>query len=181
MGDIKKTRKKFVRPASPFSKTRIEEERVLMIEYGLKNKKELWRLVRMLKGFKEQAKQTAATAQIKKEKELLFKRLGKMGLLKTEATSDDILGLNVKDLLERRLQTIVYKKGLTRTVKQARQFIVHEHILVGDNKVSTPGYLVRSGEEQLVTFAPFSLLADPNHIERSKKTEVKADEKGKQN
>jgi small subunit ribosomal protein S4 len=180
MGDIKKHTKKYLTPSSAFSKERIDSEKELMREYGLKNKKEIWRVQALLRGMKDQAKKAVTNEQVQKEKELLYKRLVNLGLLKSVEGSDSILSLEVKDILDRRLQTIVYKKGLARTVDQARQFIVHEHIHVAGKKISRPGYLVRSGEEQSIDFTAGSVLSDPEHIERSKE-EKKEKKKPEQN
>ncbi len=168
MGDIKKNTKKYLTPSSAYSKERIDSEKELMREYGLKNKREIWRVQSLLQGIKNQAKKTVTNEQIQKEKELLYKRLVNLGLLKSVEGSDSILSLEVKDILDRRLQTIVYKKSLARTIDQARQFIIHEHIHINGKKISRPGYLVLSGEEQNIDFTAGSAFSDPEHIERSK-------------
>jgi small subunit ribosomal protein S4 len=80
-----------------------------------------------------------------------------MGILtKENATLDDILGLTEESYLERRLQTIVYRKGLARTIYQARQLIVHGHIAINGKRVTSPGYIVMKGEEDLIDFYPTS-------------------------
>ncbi|MCQ4335807.1 MAG: 30S ribosomal protein S4, partial [Sulfolobales archaeon] len=55
-----------------------------------------------------------------------------------------------------RLQTIVFKKGLARTIHQARQLIVHGHIAIGGRRVTSPGYIVKKSEEDLIDFYPTS-------------------------
>ncbi|MEM4593781.1 MAG: S4 domain-containing protein, partial [Zestosphaera sp.] len=65
------------------------------------------------------------------------------------------------------LQTIVYRKGLARTIHEARQLIVHGHISIGGKRVTSPGYLVNREEEQLVGFTPGSPIAT-----RIKKEEI---------
>mgnify|MGYP001773173473 CR=1 FL=1 len=77
-------------------------------------------------------------------------KLYKLGLLNEGATLDDVLGLTVKDILNRRLQTIVYKKGLANTPKQARQFIVHGHVKINGRKIIYPSYLVNRDEEDKI-------------------------------
>ena len=52
------------------------------------------------------------------------------------------MGLNKKDYLKRRLQTIVFKKGLASTIKAARQLIVHKKVLVDNKVVNVPSYIV---------------------------------------
>jgi len=180
MGDPKKPKKKFHRPPHPWQKARIEEEAPLIEEYGLKNKKELWKITSKVSHFKEQAKTLIARRgpQAEVEKQAFTNKLGKMGLLKEGAPMDDILDMSVKDLLERRLQTILMRKGLAKTAKQARQFIVHRHVVVKGQKMNIPSYLVAAGEEQTITFDERSNLADPEHPERKPKeqkpvTEVK--------
>ncbi len=111
----------------------------------------------------------------------MLDRLVRLGLLKTGASLDDVLALTVKNLLERRLQTLVLRKGLARTTTQARQFIVHGHVLIKNKKVSTPSYLVPISEETQISFIPSSTLANSEHSERTikKKSEMKKQEPAK--
>ena len=74
-----------------------------------------------------------------------------------------ILVLKDEDILSRRLQTIVYQKGLAATPKQARQLINHGHIFVDGHKVTVPGYLVLREEEGTVSYNPASPFTDENH------------------
>ena len=168
MGDPRKQRKKYRKPSHPWQKTRIEEEKVLMVEYGLKNKKDLWRMTSKLAKFKQQAKSLIAKTdkQAVMEKELFMKKLQKLNLIKTDATLDDILDLSVKDLLERRLQTIILRKGYAKTIKQARQMIVHQHVTVNDQKLDVPSYLVPISVEDKIEFLSKSPFSDPEHPER---------------
>ena len=181
MGDPKKPRKKYSTPIHPWQKFRIDDEKVLIEEYGLKNKKEIWKITSKVKGFSRQAKSLIArtTPQGEKEKIQLIKRLNRLGLLSEEANLDDVLGLEVRDLMERRLQTMVFRKGLAKSINQARQFIVHQHIIVGDRKITVPSYLVKMGEEHTISFAQISQLADPEHPEREQKQEKKKPKKRK--
>ena len=140
-----------------------------MNSYGLKNKRELWKMSSTLRSFTRQAKALAARkdTQADREKQQLFTRLQKYGLLKAQATLDDVLGLTLGDILERRLQTLVYKKSMARTIDQARQVIVHEHVMVGGKKMTAPSYLVPTAEEVQIAFAVTSQFADPDHPERT--------------
>lgn len=144
MGDPKKQKKAYKTPFHPWEKERIDVEKSLSREYGLKNKKEIWRVNSQLANFKAQAKKCAAatTEQLQKEKTQLIKRLQRLGLLGAEAGLDDVLGLTVDDIMQRRLQTLVVKQKLATTVKQARQFIVHGHITLDGKKVTVPSVLV---------------------------------------
>ena len=176
MGDPKKPKKKYSMPTHPWQKERIDEERGLIREYGMKNKRELWKLESKLTNFKDQTKKLASltSEQSLKEKKQLMDKLQSLGLIKKEADSGEILGLGLKDLLERRLQTLVFKKGLARSIKQARQFVIHGHIFVDAKKITKPNYLVTVKEESLISFSPNSALADELHPERTeKKKEIK--------
>ncbi|MBI5392408.1 30S ribosomal protein S4 [Candidatus Woesearchaeota archaeon] len=171
MGDPKKTRKKYQKPSHPWQKERIEEEKVLMKEYALKNKLELWKANSQLRDFKKQTKNLASsqTEQAQIEKNNLIKKLQKLGLVQDNAQIDDILGLSIKNILDRRLQTIVYKKGFSRTIGQARQFITHRHIIVDEKNIDAPGYLVPKESEHKITFKTKSALANTDHPERVQK------------
>ena len=131
MGDPKFSRKKYVRPSSPWEAERIKVENELLKKYGLKNKKELWRTQSVLRRFRQRARILqalirAGDKQAVKEKDELISRLGKMGLLPLEgATLDDVLSLDVEAVLSRRLQTLAFVKGLSFTPRQASQFIIH--------------------------------------------------------
>jgi small subunit ribosomal protein S4 len=168
MGDPRKIRSKYSRPRHPWEGTRIAEETALVREYGLKNKTEIWKLSSKLKTFKDIAKNLIAAtgAQAGKERTQLLGRLSKYGLVKPDAPLDDVLGLTLKDILERRLQTLVFRKGLARTMTQARQFIVHSHVAVGAKTVSSPGYLVTTAEEPNLQFVAASALSSIDHPER---------------
>jgi len=174
MGDPKRPKRKYSRPSHPWQRARIEEEKEIVKEYGILRKTEIWKMNSKLKRYKKQAKRliTSATSQAEIEKKQLMDALIKLNLIKENATLDDVLSLKLKDLLERRLQTIVFKKGLARTVKQARQFIVHGHIMIKDHKQSSPSHLVVYDQEVEVTFNALSTLADEEHPER-KDAEVK--------
>ncbi len=176
MGDIKKSKKKYTSPRQPWNKARIEEEQQLLKEYGLKNKREILKMRSMLKNFTDQAKKYVGlrTAQARKEEKELLQRVQRLGLLGADASIDTILGLTLRDILERRLQTQVYKKGLARSAKQARQFITHKHVLVGEKKLTAPGHLTSLQEESALSFSPTSSLNSIEHPERQIVSESKA-------
>lgn len=135
---MRKQKKTFSRPKRPFDKVRIDEEVKLKKEFGLKNKTEIWKAEAKVKKMREKAKKLISAD--KERQERLFKRLQKRGL---EINSiADILSLDTKDILNRRLQTLVVKKGLASTLKSARQLITHKKILVNGRAVSSPSYNV---------------------------------------
>ncbi|WP_048149396.1 30S ribosomal protein S4 [Palaeococcus ferrophilus] len=168
MGDPKKPRKRYETPSHPWIKERIEREKVLMKKYALKNKKELWRHETQLREFRRRARRLLAARgkQAEVERVQLLQRLNRLGLLPAEAKLDDVLSLVIEDVLERRLQTIVFKKGLARTPRQARQLIVHGHIEVNGQIIRSPGYLVLREEEDTITYSKTSPFMRENHPER---------------
>ncbi len=166
MGDPKRQRKTYERPYKRWDKKRILEEKAIMRTYGLKNKKEVWKARSILRRIRANARRLLAARGEEKEKRMkeLLSRLYRLGLLPENATLDDVLLLDVRDILERRLQTIVWRKGYARTPKQARQFIVHGHVFVGDRRVTVPSYWVKRGEEDIIRVNP-EVLA---HVEVKK-------------
>ncbi|MEB3861974.1 MAG: 30S ribosomal protein S4 [Desulfurococcales archaeon] len=158
MGDPKKPRKKWEGPKHPWIKERLQREIELVGKYGLKNKREVWRAETLARKLRHQARALLALPEDERAKagRALLDRLYKMGLVEKNATVDDILGLTASHILERRLQTIVYKKGLAKTIYQARQMIVHGHIAIAGRRVTSPGYLVSRDEEPLIDYAPGS-------------------------
>jgi len=169
LGDPKFSRRKYVRPSSPWEAERIKAENELLKKYGLKNKKELWRTQSILRRFRQRARilqalVRAGNKQAGKEKDELIGRLGKMGLLPVEGASlDDVLSLDVEAILSRRLQTLAFVKGLAFTPRQARQFIIHGHLSVGGRTVTVPGYLVTRTDEATVIYDERSPLSSDLH------------------
>ena len=124
----------------------IAEDKKILEEFGLRRKKEIWRAKSILRGFRRRARELISLNDKKKEKELIEK-LVQLGMLKGNATLDDVLTLNLQSVLNRRLQTLVFKKGIAKTPHQARQMIAHGHIEVEGRTVSFPSYLLPIGQE----------------------------------
>jgi len=160
-------RKTWEGPPHPWIKYRIEEEKKLMAEYGLKNKREVWKAYTIARKIRHYARflnaKKAAGFDVSEEEKKFLNKLIKYRFIKEGSTLNDVLHITVRDILERRLQTIVYRKGLARTIKQARQLIVHGHIMVGERVITSPGYLVKRDEEDKVTYNIYSPLSDENH------------------
>jgi len=174
MGDPKKQRKKYETPRFRWRKDILQEELKLLGQYGLRNKHELWRHKTMLsdaRGIARSLIGKTSEERAKMENELLA-RLKKLGMLEETAVLDNVLDLSIEDLLERRLQTIVFRKGLTRTIFQSRQLITHGHVNIGNRRVTVPSYIVSKEEENQVVYAPQSTLADPAHSLRQALTVV---------
>jgi small subunit ribosomal protein S4 len=156
-------------PNHPFQGERIAEEQGLMDRYGLKNKEELWRSQSQLRNFRREARQLLGglTGEDTDEDEEFVSRLKRLGILDDGDELGDVLLLEVTDVLERRLQTVAYRKGLANTPEQARQFITHGHVRVDGRRVSIPSYKVEIDEEATVEFDENSPLADELHPERA--------------
>jgi len=168
MGDPKRQRRKFDTPRFPWRKDILQEELKLLGTYGLRNKHELWRSETMLSKYRGIARSLIGRTpeeRVKMENELLT-RLKKLGVLQDTAVLDNVLDLSIEDILERRLQTIVFRKNLTKTVHQARQLVTHGHIKIDNRRVTVPGYIVSRQEEPQVAYAMESELANPSHPTR---------------
>ena len=165
MGDPKKQRKKYQTPRFLWRKDSLQEELKLLGQYGLRNKHELWRHETMLSKFRGIARSLIGKAPEERERmeNELLTRLKKIGLLQETAALDNVLDLSIEDLLERRLQTIVFRKSLAKTPYQSRQLITHGHILIGNRRVTLPSYTVSREEETQISYSPQSTLADANH------------------
>ncbi len=172
MGDPKFPRARWSRPSRPFQADRIQAENDLLGQFGLRNKRELWRTESLLRHWRQRARVLQAQvrfgdSQAEKEVEELLQRLARLGILASSgAHLDDVLTLQTRNILERRLQTFAYLKGLAHTARQARQFIVHGHISISDRKVTIPGYIVRRNEEDSIRYHPHSDLANEAHPAR---------------
>ena len=164
---MKRKHKQYSRPKRPFDKERIDEEAEIKKEFGLKNKKEIWRAEARIKTIRERAKKLISAD--KEEQQALFERLKKMGL---EVNSiADILSLDKKDYLKRRLQTILVKKKLSTTVKNARQLIVHKKVLVNGRVVDSPSYIVPIELEDKISLKKKIIKNTENKIKEEKHKE----------
>jgi len=146
---MKRQRKVYKTPNRPWNKQRIERERGIVKTYGLRRKAEIWKFETVLRKFRRLARELAAKRDKDKEKVLVDKMI-KLGLLSEGAMLDDVLGLNLENFLERRLQTIIFKKGLANSPNQARQFIVHGHVRIDERKITYPSYIVQKNEEEKI-------------------------------
>jgi len=168
MGDPKRQRKKFETPRFPWRKDILGEELKMLGTFGLRNKHELWRHETQLSKFRGIARSLIGMQpeeRMKMENELLT-RLKKLAILQETAVLDDVLDLSVEDVLERRLQTLVFRKNLTKTIHQARQIVTHGHITLNGRRVTVPGYIVSREEEKTLGYAVESQLANPQHPTR---------------
>lgn len=166
MGDPRRLRKKYHTPSNPFEKERIVEEMKYVGTYGLRNKKEFWKHRSQLTKFRALARSYKGLAKEQFDVRMneLRVKLSSWGLVSSTAAADEILSLTVEKFLERRLQTMVYKKGLAKTVYQARQLVTHSHIAVQGAIVDSPSYLVTTDDEKAITYA----INSPFYKDKSK-------------
>ncbi|MBD3312636.1 30S ribosomal protein S4 [archaeon] len=147
---MRKIRQKFSKPMKPWEKQRIIDEKQLIKEYAYRNKSEIWKMKTKVDEFRNFAKKLVSidNDQQLKERDEFLKGLYRRGLVEKDASIDDVLALTVRDISERRLQTMVFRKGLVNTPKQARQFIIHGHVFISDQKVTVPSKIVSREEEK---------------------------------
>jgi len=144
---MKRKHKTYSKPKRPFDKVRLDEEKGIMKEFGLKNKREIWKAEARIKSIREKAKRLISSKL--EEQQTLFNKLNKIGIKVNSISS--ILSLNKQDYMKRRLQTIVVAKKLASTSRQARQLIVHKKILVDGRAISIPSYVVPVNLENKIT------------------------------
>ncbi|GGM67056.1 small subunit ribosomal protein S4 [Halarchaeum rubridurum] len=155
-------------PNHPYQGERIAEESDLLSRYGLKNKQELWRAQSELRSYRREARELLGrVTEEGDEGEEFVARLRRYGILGDSDELDAVLSLDVTDVLERRLQTVAYRKGLANTPQQARQFVTHGHVTVGESRVTAPSRKVAVAEEDDVAFDETSPLDDELHPARA--------------
>ena len=152
MGDPKKSRKRYSRPKSPWRSDQLAQELYLLGIYGLRNKRELWRAQSQLSSTRKQARTLlAATQEVRQRGEKIFMdSLVRKGLVRLGSPLDDVLSLTVEDVLARRLQSMIFKRGMAVSPLQARQAIVHGHVVIGERRVTIPSYPVAREEEEKI-------------------------------
>merc|ERR1712160_191600 len=139
-------------------KERLDSEMKIVGEYGLKNKREVWRVQYALAKIR-QAARFLLTLDEKNETrifqgEALVRRMVRLGLLlENERKMDYVLGLTTARIMERRLQTKVFKLGLAKSIHHARCLIRQRHIRVGKQICDIPSFLVRLDSEKHIDFA----------------------------
>ena len=175
MGYRGKDHRQYATPKRRFEKTRLEDEKKLLIDYGLRNKRELWKAQSVLRKYRSAARELVALRsaglnvdEYQKKKDQLTNHLYRYGLVGEGADLGDILALKVEQQLDRRLQTLVQRKGLARSPKQARQFITHGHIAISGRRVTVPGYRVARSEEAAIAYYGPCPFTNSVHPERSR-------------
>jgi len=155
MGDPARLRNKFERPKKMWEKTRIEHDKALKNEFGLKSMNELFAMTEQLRKYRREARRMLALTSEERaaDEQKILSKLARMGIMKEGSKIEDILALDVRVFLERRLQTMVLRKGLARTPRQARQLITHGFVSVKGRRNSTPSYLVSVDDENSIMYS----------------------------
>jgi len=188
MGDPKTSRKIWKKPKRPLNYDLKMDELKTLGTFGLKTKQELWKTQTELSRVRLQARSLLALRQDerKRKEPILMQSLTKIGLVDQSSTLDDVLNLQVNDLLSRRLQTMVQRKLFFKTPYQARQAIVHGHVMIGDSVITIPSYTVKTEEEDKIHLTPEShfneMLSEPESDLGSPETEnleIQTDEQPK--
>jgi len=134
--------------------TRIADELKLKKDFGLKNNREIWRAEAFVRNARQQARKLIGKKNDEAEarKKLLLGRLVRLGIISKDTTLADILAINVKNVLSRRLQTILREKGVAKTLKEARQMIIHGQVKYCGRKHTIPGTIVPTEFENTISY-----------------------------
>jgi small subunit ribosomal protein S4 len=143
---VKKLKKTYETPNTGWNEERINREDELTEDYGLKNKKEIYKAQSQLRSFRREARRLVAEGDEEAKREVVQKAHG-LGLIRENADLEDLLTLNVTDILDRRIQSAVERRGHADTVLHARQMVVHGHVHVDGERVDAPSYLLTQEEE----------------------------------
>jgi len=166
---MKRKHKTYEKPRRPFDKARIDEEAQIKKEFGLKNKKEIWKAESEINAIREKAKILISASE--EEQKEFFQRLKKIGL--SVESIHDVLSLDKKDYLNRRLQTVILKKGFANSARHARQLITHKKVLVNERKINRPSYIVPTELEEKIE------IIKPNESSESSESEEESEKQNK--
>lgn len=146
---VKTLKKQYETPNRAWNEERIETEDYLREQYGLKNKKEIYKAYSQLRGFRREARKLVSDRDSEEAQQIIDKA-NRLGLVKSDAQIQDLLTLEVEDILKRRLQTAVERRGHADSIKHARQLVTHGRVYVDGERVNVPGYLLTQKEEKTI-------------------------------
>ncbi len=169
---VKKLKKQYETPNRAWNQERMNKEAELSENYGLANKEEIYKAYSELRSLRRQARRLVSEPDSEEAKEVIQK-VHRLGLVKSNAQLEDLLTLQVEDILNRRLQTAVHRRGLADTPKQARQLVVHGHVYIDGKRVNIPGYMLTQEEEKQIEVEEFE---ESEESEESEAEEVSEDE-----
>ncbi|MCL4373437.1 MAG: 30S ribosomal protein S4 [Candidatus Marsarchaeota archaeon] len=160
MGAPRRNRKQYEKPGDIRNLERIKTDHGLVEQYGLKNMKELWKTQTEISRLRGNVREMlSGNVKYKSMEDNIMARLKKLGIANDSTTLDNLLDLSESAMLERRLQTIVFRKGLARSMKQARQLIVHGYIAINGRRVNRPGFIVDSeAEKHIGYYKPIDIM-----------------------
>ena len=164
MGAPKRNRSKFEKPKERWSLERIKADNSLVTEFGLKNMSELWKVQTEVSRIRRNARELLSGSGSDDVRERIIGRLQRLGIVSVGATLDNLLDLKENDILNRRLQTVVYRRGMARSMKQARQLTVHGFISINGKKVNRPGYMVDVESEKALGYYKSIDIAPPKPV-----------------
>ncbi len=167
---VKVLKKQYETPNEAWNQERMDKEAELTDQYGLGNKKEIYKAYSELRGFRRQARKLIAEDD-EEQKQDILRKANKLGLVKPDAGLEDLLTLSVEDILNRRLQTAVSRRGLADTPKEARQLVNHGHIKIDGEVVNVPSYRLTKAEEKNVELD----MPEPPQEEPEEAEEVEED------
>jgi small subunit ribosomal protein S4 len=179
MGDPKKKHKTFNTPKRPYNTEALMEELRVIGAYGLRNKRELWKAHTELSVLRGRARDLLSLDPEERERRerALIEKLAHRGLVMENGRLEDVLTVSVEDLLERRLQTYIFRRGMASSLFQSRQLITHGHIAIDDRKVTSPSYQVKITDEETLDYAKSSPYNNPSHpVRRELEVEEALDE-----
>ncbi len=167
MGAPRRNRKKYGKPKNMWNIQRISSDRALINEYGLRSMKELWKVQTEISRIRGNVRGllSGATGSSQMEHDIIS-RLARLGVAQNDSTLDSLLEIKENAFLERRLQSIVFRKGLATSMKQSRQIIAHGFISINGVRINRPGYLVKAEEEkQIGYYKPIEIIQKVNPAE----------------
>jgi len=180
---VKKLKKQYETPNRAWNQERMDKEAELSDKYGLANKEEIYKAYSELRSLRRQARRLVSEPDSEEAQEVIQK-VHRLGLVKSNAQLEDLLTLQVEDILNRRLQTAVHRRGLADTPKQARQLVTHGHVYINGERVNIPGYTLTQEEEKQIEVEEFEEseeeTEEQEEVDESEEAEEPEDEESEE-